>query len=95
MSHSFSRSSRTAGDFAGIAALATACLLAACEPPPQWTNAGVSSQQNQADLSYCNGAAELAKSYSMSSRGGSYLETTAAFESCMQKKGYRPEARKK
>lgn len=80
---------------AGVALLAAALMLAACEPPPQWVNAGVSSQQNQADLSYCNGAAELAKSYSMSSRGGSYLETTEAFESCMRKKGYRPEARKK
>ncbi|MDJ0947976.1 MAG: hypothetical protein QNJ94_03560 [Alphaproteobacteria bacterium] len=77
------------------AALVLAGLLPACEPRPVWVNTAVSSEQNQRDLSYCNGAAELAKHYSMNQRGSNDVITTDAFERCMRGKGYRPEPRRR
>lgn len=82
-----------ADDFLAAAALATALLLVACEPRPEWVKEGVSAEENQNNLSYCNGSAELAKYYSMNHPSASDIIITNAFESCMRKKGYRPETR--
>ncbi|MDJ0947977.1 MAG: hypothetical protein QNJ94_03565 [Alphaproteobacteria bacterium] len=66
--------------------------LAACAEAPmetKWRQKGVSGEQRQRDTSYCDGAAELAKSYGLSRGGASELDQRAAFEDCMRDRGYR------